>query len=423
MMSWRITWFCLLLLLISGAWCLAQEKDTMQHITPGRRNAAAQQAKPYVILISADGFRYNYADQYQAANLLRLSSRGVRAESMIPSFPSLTFPNHYTLVTGLYPAHHGLVNNNLYDRRRKEIYTRSKPAIAENPYYYGGKPLWVLAEQQQLLSACFYWVGSEVAIDGTQPTYYYNYNEMIPLSDRLQTVKKWLQLPDEQRPHFITFYMPEVDHAGHSYGPDHAETIKAIGVVDSAVGQLTAMVDSLGLPVNYVFVSDHGMALVDTVNTMLPPKADTTQWVTIAGDVLVNYYAREKADVMALYKQLKASAKGYDVYLRDQSPAAWHYRKKDDRYDRIGDVYLVARYPQIFSWTNKKINPGRHGFDPRVVKDLKASFMAWGPAFREGKVIGSFENIHVYSLVARLLGLQIKEPVDSKPPVLQRLLR
>ncbi len=149
-----------------------------------------------------------------------------------------------------------------------------------------GNQLWVLAEQQQLLSACFYWVGSEVAIDGTQPTYYYNYNETILLSDRLQTVKKWLQLPDEQRHSFYhVLYARGGSCQATVMGPIMLETIKAIGVVDSAVGQLTAMVDSLGLLVNYIFVSDHGMALVDTVNIMLPPKADTTQWVTIAGDV------------------------------------------------------------------------------------------------------------------------------------------
>lgn len=401
----------------------AQKTDTAQQIVAGRRNSLAQQAKPYVILISADGFRYDYARKYRAQNLLRLSGEGVKAQSMIPSFPSLTFPNHYTLATGLYPAHHGLVNNNFYDPARKERYSMSNKAVAYDSSWYGGEPLWVLAEKQQLLAACFYWVGSEVAVQGVRPTYYYLYNEDISIEERLKTVKHWLQLPEEQRPHLITFYLPEVDHEGHAHGPDSKETGKAVGFVDSTIGRLCAMVDSLQLPVNYVFVSDHGMAAADTVNTLALPDADSTRFVRVAGDVIVNYYAKDKAFIPELYKQLQSTAVGYDVYLSDQSPANWHYRKQDDRYNRVGDIFLVARYPKMFVWGNRRPNPGRHGYDPRAVKDMMATFMAWGPAFKSGKVIAPFENIHVYSLIARLLGLTIDQPVDSQPGVLKKIMK
>lgn len=423
MFWYRISaWVMLAMLCVCKAG-IAQLTDTTQQITAGRRNSIVQQAKPYVILISADGFRYDYARKYEAKNLLRLSSEGIRAKHMRPSFPSFTFPNHYTIVTGLYPAHHGLVNNSFYDRGRSEMYVRSKKAIAEDPYYYGGEPLWVLAEKQQLLSACFYWVGSEVAIQGMRPTYYYQYNETIPLEERLKTVKQWLQLPEEQRPHLITFYLPEVDHAGHQYGPDSEGTRQAVGIIDDAIGKMCAMVDSLQLPVNYVFLSDHGMVAVDTVHTLTPPLADTARFVTIAADITVNYYARDKSFIPALYNQLKSTAKGYAVYLRDQTPARWHYREQDDRYNRIGDILLVARYPHIFSWTNKRINPGRHGYDPRRVKAMNATFMAWGPAFKKGKVIKPFENIQVYALIARLLGLTIDQPTDSRGDIWKPVLK
>ncbi|WP_208419938.1 alkaline phosphatase family protein [Paraflavitalea devenefica] len=401
----------------------AQETDTVQRMVTGRRNSAAQQAKPYVIMISADGFRYDYAHKYAATNLLRLSRQGVRARSMQPAFPSLTFPNHYTLATGLYPAHHGLVNNNFYDPTRGARYSMSNKTIAYDSSWYGGGPLWVLAEKEQLLAACFYWVGSEVAVQGVRPTYYYLYNEAIPINERLKTVKHWLQLPEAERPHLITFYFPEVDHEGHAHGPDSKETAAAVHFVDSAIGRLCAMVDSLQLPVNYVFVSDHGMAAADTVNTLRVPPVDTTRFVTVAGDVLVNYYAKDKALIPELYQQLKSTADGYDVYLPDESPAGWHYRKQDDRYNRIGDVLLVARYPRMFTWGNKRPNPGRHGYDPQVVKDMGATFMAWGPAFKKGKVIAPFENIHVYALVARILGLTIDQPVDSKENVLNKIIK
>lgn len=415
------SWMMLVALLVYHAGS-AQEADTVQRKVAGRRNNAAQQAKPYVILISADGFRYDYAHKYNAVNLLRLSDRGVRARSMQPAFPSLTFPNHYTLATGLYPAHHGLVNNNFYDPARGKRYSMSNKVVAYDADWYGGTPLWVLAEKQQLLSACFYWVGSEVAVQGVRPSYYYLYNEAIRIEERLKTVKHWLQLPEEERPHLITFYFPEVDHAGHEHGPDSEETANAVRFVDNAIGRLCAMLDSLQLPVNYVFVSDHGMAAVDTVNTLRLPQVDTARFVTVAGDVIVHYYAKDKAFIPELYQQLKSTADGYDVYLPDQSPAHWHYRKQDDRYNRIGDVFLVARYPRIFTWGNKRPIPGRHGYDPQAVKDMGATFMAWGPAFKQGKVIASFENIHVYALVARILGLTVDEPVDSRAEVLKKIV-
>lgn len=424
MFARRITCCSIVLLSLVCLGGRAQEAATQQHTTTGVVNSAAQQAKPYVILISIDGFRYDYAEKYKARNLLQLGRRGVRARSMTPSFPSFTFPNHYTLVTGLYPAHHGLVGNTFYDRARQETYVVANKRIAGDPYYYGGKPLWVLAGQQQMVSACYYWVGSEAAIDSIRPAYYYEYSEKVPLEQRLTAVRDWLQLPEPQRPHFITFYISEVDSAGHHFGPDHPLTVRAIQKVDRAVGQLTAMVDSLHLPVNYVLLSDHGMTQVDTLQVLTPPVSDMTKWMMVASDVLVHFYAKDTTAIPAFYQQLKREAKDYDVYLRDETPAHWHYRKADDRYDRIGDIVLVARYPKIFSWTNRRVYPGRHGYDPRRYKDMQATFMAWGPAIKKRKKpLPAFENIHVYTLITRLLGLRVDAPVDSEPGVLQNIVR
>jgi predicted AlkP superfamily pyrophosphatase or phosphodiesterase len=169
--------------LILGTAAFAQ--DTTQKIIPNRKNSIAQQKKPYVILISADGFRYDYAKKYNAQNLLDLSSKGVQAESMIPSYPSVTFPNHYALVSGLYPSHSGLVNNSFYDRERHDSYSMSNKQKVSDSSWYFGSPLWVLAEQQKMLSASFYWVASEAAIQGTNPTYYYVYNDKIAIHDRI----------------------------------------------------------------------------------------------------------------------------------------------------------------------------------------------------------------------------------------------
>ncbi len=202
--------------------------------------AREQEKKPYVIFISADGFRYDLADKYHATHLLALRAKGVTALSMTPSFPSVTFPNHYSLATGLYPAHHGLVDNTFYDPAKGKGYRINDRAAVTDSSWYGGTPLWVLAEQQKMLSASFFWVGSEAAVDGVRPTYYYLFNDRIPLDTRLKAVKDWLTLPEAERPHLILFYLSQVDHAEHLYGPVSKETEAAVHLVDDCVGKMVA---------------------------------------------------------------------------------------------------------------------------------------------------------------------------------------
>ena len=402
----------------------AQEADTAQHIIPGKTNSAIQAAKPYVILISADGFRYDLAIKDTAKHLLQLSANGVRAGYMRPSFPSLTFPNHYTIVTGLYPAHHGIVDNSFYDERRNSGYSMSNKKQVADSSWYGGTPLWVLAGQQQMLTASFYWVASETAIQGLRPTYYYNYNERIGIDDRIQAVKQWLQLPPDKRPHFITFYFPEVDHEEHLHGVNSWQAKQAVAFVDESIGKMQAMVDSIHLPVNFIFVSDHGMADVDTVHTLsLPGILDTSKFIIPASDVLVHLYAKHKADIQPAYAALKKVAKEFDVYLADSVPARWHYSRQDDRFKRIGDILLVPHYPYVFSFSHRRVTTGKHGFN-NYRKEMYASFYAWGPAFKTHMNIDGFANIHVYPLVAKILGLHYDAAsIDGNIKVLQRVLR
>jgi predicted AlkP superfamily pyrophosphatase or phosphodiesterase len=388
--------------------------DTVQKIVPGRKNSIEQQKKPYVILISADGFRYDYAQKYQAEHLLALSNQGVRAASMIPSYPSVTFPNHYALVSGLYPSHSGLVNNTFYDRDRHDAYTMgNKAKVADGSWYYGS-PLWVLAEQQHLLSASFYWVASEAAIQNITPTYYYVYNEKIAIHKRISEVVNWLNLPAEDRPHLITFYFPQVDHAGHVYGPDAPETAREVHFVDSAVNELTKAVKTTGLDVNFVFVSDHGMTKVDKDHAMgIPAAIDTSKFIVSGDGILVELYAKNQADVQATYNNLKQEAKDYDVYLKADMPAKLHYAQTDDWHNRIGDILLIPHYPKVFNLYNKKINTGWHGYDPSVVKDMHATFLAWGPAFKPHTTIPSFQNVDVFNLIKNILGLTYTGKVDG----------
>lgn len=411
------------LLLASTNVVLAQAQlDTAQHINTNTKNSVAQQQRPYVILISADGFRHDYAKKYNATNLLALSKSGVQAESMIPSYPSVTFPNHYSIATGLYPAHHGLVNNTFYDKKKDAKYSMGAKDKVRDGSWYGGTPLWVLAEQQQMLAANMFWVGSEAAIKDTRATYYYDFNEKISVTQRIQTVNEWLSLPEERRPHFITFYVSEPDHAGHSYGPEAPETDRAVKMIDSVIYKLTEAVKTTGLPVNYVFVSDHGMTAVDRENPIPTPKEiDMEKFIIPSSGTMMDIQAKNKADILPLYNELKKVAKDYDVHLKADVPAELHYSAKDDRMDRIGDIILLPHWPKVFS--NRKPGAGYHGFEPLKVKDMHATFMAWGPAFKNGVEIPSFENVDVYPLIAQILGLKITEEIDGKKSTLQNVLK
>ena len=399
-----------------------QAQDTTQYIISNRENSSAQQQKPYVILISADGYRYDLTDKYEAEFLKKISSENVSAVSMRPSYPSLTFPNHYSIITGLYPSHHGLVDNSFYDENRKEFYRMSNKKVVEDPYYYGGVPFWVLAERQKMLSASFYWVGSESHVDNVDPTYYYRYNEALSIDRRLEILKSWLQLPEDKRPHFITFYFPEVDHAEHRYGTNSYETRQAVQFIDNSVKKMTEMCAQLNLPINFIFVSDHGMTNTDTANTIrLPSLIDTTKFLFTAGSSIIHLYAKDKKDVKPMYKELKSSAKDYDVYLASKMPKRWHYSKKDDRYNRLGDIMLVPHLPRTFSLTGRT-NYGQHGFD-NYLPDMQATFYAWGPAFKQKYQMGNFQNIHIYPLIAHILGLNVDNKIDGKMKVLKKILK
>jgi len=413
--------FLFSLLLFSTA--TTAQVDTAQHVIPNRRNSPEQQQKPYVIMISADGFRYDYADKYNAVNLQALRAQGVQAESMIPSFPSKTFPNHYTLVTGMYPATHGLINNYFYDPQRKEAYSMRDRNKVEDGTWYGGVPLWVLAEQQQMLTASYYWVGSEAPIKGVLPTYYYQYNEDVPFEERVKTVRQWLQLPDDQRPHLITFYLPEVDHAGHSFGPDAPETKAAVEELDAHIRLLTDAVATTGLPVNYIFVSDHGMTLLDVDNTLpLPAAVDTAKFLVSGGGMVVELHAKDRSAIRSTYRKLKREAKGYKVYRKQNMPKHLHYGAKEDVYHRIGDILLLTEAPKVFNFSARKPSPGAHGYDPEAVKDMHATFYAWGPAFRKGIKVPAFRNIQVYPLVAELLGLPYTHKIDGTKALVKVVL-
>ena len=249
----------LLVICLFATFCRAQSDVPVIEV-PNPPNSVAQQSKHYVVLVSLDGFRYDYAEKYGAKNLMQMAARGASVpQGMIPAYPSVTFPNHYTIVTGLYPEHHGIVANSFYDPARRERFSYTDLKTVLDGSWYGGTPLWALAELQGMRAASFFWPGSEAEIQGKRPSYYLAFDEKIPDVKRVDQILAWLRLPPEQRPHFLTLYFSNVDHAGHTYGPDTPETGEAVRHLDEMMGRLSAGIASLHLPVDLIVVADHGM--------------------------------------------------------------------------------------------------------------------------------------------------------------------
>ncbi len=419
--------FILSIFIFSISFSQNKSADTAQVVLPNRVNSTLAKEKPYLIFISTDGFRYDYAKKYNAENLLKFSNQGVSAKAMLPSFPSITFPNHWSLITGLYPSHHGLVDNFFYDYSRKEFYAMSKKENAEDGSWYGGVPLWSLAEKQGVVSASLQWVGSASEAGGIRPTYYYHYHEKFTPEEKISKVINWLKLPEDVRPHFISLYFPEVDAAGHHYGPESDETKNAVKLVDFAIGNLLKKVNELGLKnVNFIFVSDHGMIKVDKENPLSIPEIllDKERFDIYNSQTLLRVVVKNPNEIKAVYHQLKSTkTDDYKVILTKRFPRKLHYGTKDDKYNRIGQILLVPNAPKIFLEKGKSTSVGKHGYNPRKTPEMKAVFYAWGEVFKNNFEIGEFSNVNVYPLVAKILGLKITEPIDGKVSVLEKTLK
>ena len=401
--------------------------DTAQVITPNRFNSTEALEKPYLIFISADGYRYDYTEKYNAQNLQKFSNEGVKAKAMLPSYPSITFPNHWSLITGLYPSHHGLVDNFFYDYSRKEAYAMNKKENAEDGSWYGGIPLWSLAEQQGMVTASLQWVGSASDAGKTRPTYYYHYHEKFSPEEKINKVVNWLKLPENVRPHFISLYFPEVDGAGHRFGPESPEAEKSVQLVDNAIGNLVEKVNQLGLKnVNFIFVSDHGMIKVDKENPLSIPELllNKERFDIYNSQTLLRVVVKNPDEVKSAYSELKNSkTEDYQVFLTKKFPKKLHYGTKDDQYNRIGQILLVPKAPKIFLEKGKSTSAGKHGYNPRKTPEMKAVFYAWGNVFKNQTEIDEFQNVSVYPLVAEILGLKISEPIDGKFSEVKKALK
>ena len=396
------------------------------HVENSENSAAAQKAH-YVVLVSLDGFRWDFAKHDGAANLLALGKKGVWApEGMMPSFPSLTFPNHFTIVTGLYPEHHGLVANSFYDPTKHARYSISDTTTVRDGSWYSGVPLWSLAESQGMRAACLFWPGSEAEIAGHRPTWYALFDNKTQATDEVQRARidnavALLKMPAAERPHLITIYYSEPDHEGHEYGPEAPETKAAVVKMDKMIGQLAKALRSTGLPIDLVVVSDHGMAREVGNWINLDEFADLTGFET-AGALL--YSDSEEARVR-VYNKLKQASSQFVAYRRKDVPAGLDYNQNP----REGDPVVVTTGPYAIrahkppaDKPDHSPEAGMHGFDPHKIPEMKASFFAAGPDILPGKTVAPFENTNLYPWIAHMLGLHAPKS-DGSLNVLAGTLR
>ncbi|NNC35077.1 MAG: alkaline phosphatase family protein, partial [Croceitalea sp.] len=270
------------------------------------KNSKAALDKPYVILISLDGFRWDYVEKYKPPHLSNFIDMGVKAESLIPSFPSKTFPNHYTIATGMYPDNHGLLGNSFYSTQKKLKYSIGNREMVEDGTFYGGSPIWVQAAKAGMVTASYFFVGSEANIQGMHPTYYFKYDGATKNETRVTQVLDWLAMPAKKRPHMITMYFSDMDDVGHRFSPDNDALLeKALMNLDEQLGVLFEGVAATGLPVNMLIVSDHGMATLETTNFIaLEDIANDSLFLATNNGALVNIYPRENISTDTVFQYL-----------------------------------------------------------------------------------------------------------------------
>jgi predicted AlkP superfamily pyrophosphatase or phosphodiesterase len=389
--------------------CAASARETLVPDRPGRST---------LVLVSLDGFRWDYLDRGLTPNLSRLAREGVRAEAMVPVFPTKTFPNHYTIVTGRYPAKHGILGNVFTAPDVGGRLTLWDRDAVRDARFYLAEPIWVTAERQGRRTAPLFWPGSEASIHGVRPSYNLPFDGEMPDTARVSRLLGWLDLPLERRPTFLTLYSSAVDNAGHDHGPDAPETNRAIAQVDSLIGLLTAGLAERGRA-NLVIVSDHGMASTgpDRVIWLDDYVSADALRVDEMSALLTGWPAAGLED--SVYRGLKR-APHLVVYRRAELPARFHLEDSP----RVAPIVAIADEGWTIAQRTATGQPtiilGNHGFDD-TLPSMRGIFIAQGPAFRRGVTVPPFRNIHVYSLLAEVLGVD-PAPTDGSLDSVRALL-
>ena len=383
----------------------------------------------YVLIISFDGFRSEYLDWYPTPNMDQFAQRGVKSEGLIPVFVSKTFPNHYSIATGLYAENHGLIGNHFYDPKFDDHYTLSDRSKVEDPKFYGGEPIWVTAEKQGVNTASYFWVGTEAPIKNTFPRKWKTYEHGFPFESRIDSVVSWLSLPEKKRPKLCMLYFHEPDAIGHDTGPKSKETALMVSKMDSLFGTLVHKLQStpVSSQLDIIVLSDHGMAEISSKRTI--NLEDYTSLKDIKQEGSGPYallYGDNKINLQKVVKDLN-KVDHIKAYLKKDIPERFHFKN----HYRIKDILVLADegwYIQNQAiGSNSKAGQyipkgGTHGYDNQL-KSMHALFIASGPSFVSGKQIDPFENVNIYPLICEILNIKPHPDIDGNINNISHILK
>lgn len=376
-----------------------------------------------ILLISIDGYRHDYNEIYSPPFLRSFEKGAARVKSLIPSFPTKTYPNHLSLVTGRYPMNHGIVSNHFYEPEIKRIYKLKDRSSVKDPRFYKAPPIWNLVEQNGLKSAPYFWPGSETPINGIRPTYWEEYNHNATHEEKITKVAKYLFLPKEKRPVFTTLYFHDVDTAGHKFGPKSEEVRDAIMKVDQSLKKLAEKLKTIRPDLNIIIVSDHGMTSVSPTKVVSLNNPQTKKFLgpftAVGGGTIIHLYTTEKVNLERTVEKLNKYSKGYTCHLGKSIPKKLNYRGMA----AIGNLVCLAdKGYSIFMNKRDFAKLGAHGYTTEGNKDMHGILFAKGPSFKEVE-LPSKRNIHLYPLMAKILGLKFDHKIDGRLSELAELLK
>ena len=379
-------------------------------VSPAQPPASTAPAAPApLLLISIDGYRADYFDRGISPTLAMLAQSGVHADAMQPSFPSLTFPNHYTIVTGLRPDHHGIVNNTMTDPVLGMFSLSNREAVADRRWWDEGMPLWETAREHGMKSATMFWPGSESDIQGHHPDYWKPFSNKVTPAQRVEQILAWLDLPIDQRPTFLTLYFNAVDHAGHEYGPDTPQVDQAIRETDAALAQLVEGLKQRKLfdHINIIVVADHGMAAVPRENSIRLDwlfAVDDVDTVTLGVLAGFNPKPQRQKEFVKIEAQLEQPQQHMQCWDKTRVPKRFAYGSNA----RVPQLLCLADVGWRITTTDAlvkrkgEVSLGEHGYD-NADPLMRALFIAHGPSFKQGIRVKEFPNVDVYPLMAHLL--------------------
>ena len=391
-------------------------------------------SKEYVLLVSFDGFRYDYSDMVDTPNFDRIRDEGVKAESLVPVFPTLTFPNHYSIATGCYSNKHRIISNTFYSKTLEKKYSMYDRNTVIDSSFYGSEPIWVTAEKNGLKSASYFWVGSEAI--GKTPSIYKNYDSSVSFTSRVDSVISWFNLSESKRPDLVLLYFNEPDHTGHMFGPESTEIADMITQTDQLLGYIVKQINTLDIrdKINLIVISDHGMSQVTQDKLIFLDDFIPRDMVYFEGGGSIGMinekekefsikkpFKKTRYSLREIYKHIEF-VEFMDVYKTKDIPKEFNFLNKDSP-----DFLLVANNGWFITDRDNSSRVGRtlngmHGYDPKY-RETHGIFYASGPSFRRGYVANSFENIHVYPIICNILNIPEYNNIDGDINQVRGILR